>query len=92
MWVSDIVNLPYEDNACWNGDCYGVCGEIKHPDGLDRYTSDVIIRQFRIALSEIDSYVGKLYCNFSINENERVKGCFRILNNPLPSANMIVSI
>ena len=22
MWVSDIVNLPYEDNACWNGDCY----------------------------------------------------------------------
>ena len=72
LWVSDVVNMPYEDTECFNGDCYGVCGEIDSPEtvrGLDRYTTDVIIRQFRVALSELPALVESIGKYFAYVDN-----------------------
>ena len=59
VYSSDVVNIPSEDSECFSGPCYGICGTVEHPEGLDRWRSDIKIRQFHIRLSEIDSYIGK---------------------------------
>ena len=58
IYASDVINLPSEASECWNNpNCYGVCGSIYQPEAIYSYASDIKIRQFRIKLSEIDSYV-----------------------------------
>ena len=60
IYASDVINQPEEDSECFSGPCYGVCGTVEHPEGLDRWRSDIKIRQWQIKLSEIDSYIGDL--------------------------------
>ena len=61
IYATDIVNTVSEDVACTNGDCYSLCGSISHPPGLDKYKTNVTIRDFYLKLSDIPARISMYY-------------------------------
>jgi hypothetical protein len=57
MHATDTVNAPNEEATCLDGACYNLCMDQHKPDGIDRYTSDVVIREMYMRLSELLNYI-----------------------------------
>lgn len=68
MYANDIVHAPFEDQACFDSDCYSPCGNIAKPEGFDRYRTDVIVRKYHMYLQDLHNEIDygnhwfEIYC------------------------------